>query len=221
MNAEARRRCVAAGLIRSQKLPKDSVMQVRSSSIATKTQVISMAVINGTTIANIYYAQPILARIAASLHVSVAQAGIIPLLSQFGFGIGLILITPLGDMIDAKRLVGTLLAALSASLLGAALSPGLISLAIASALVGACATAVQIIVPLAAATAPDECDGGGDRRSSQCTVHRRQGWSPPTCELARRGGAEGDGSSGAPTCCSHGSRYSRLRGIRGNGNCLG
>jgi predicted MFS family arabinose efflux permease len=130
-------------------------MDVQNRSTATSTQVILMAVVNGTTIANIYYAQPILTQIASSLHITSAQAGIIPLLSQLGFGIGLVLVAPLGDMIEAKRLILALLAALSVSLIGASLAPGLFTLGIASALIGACATAVQIIVPVAAATAPE------------------------------------------------------------------
>jgi predicted MFS family arabinose efflux permease len=130
-------------------------MDVQTRSVATNTQVILMSVINGTTIANIYYAQPILAQIASSLHITSAQAGIIPMLSQLGFGVGLVLVAPLGDMVEAKRLVVALLAALCLSLLGVSLAPGLLPLGVASALVGACATAVQIIVPVAAATAPD------------------------------------------------------------------
>jgi hypothetical protein len=42
-------------------------VQIRS--VVTDIQVILMSVINGTTIANIYYTQPILAQIASSLHV--------------------------------------------------------------------------------------------------------------------------------------------------------
>ena len=77
------------------------------------------------------------------------------MLSQLGFGVGLVLVAPLDDMVEAKRLVVALLATLCLSLLGVSLAPELLSLGVASALVGACATAVQIIVPVAAATAPD------------------------------------------------------------------
>jgi predicted MFS family arabinose efflux permease len=50
----------------------------------TTRQIALMAVAAGTTIANVYYEQPILSQIAATTHVSASQAGHLPALTQAG-----------------------------------------------------------------------------------------------------------------------------------------
>ncbi|MDR6936257.1 MFS transporter [Luteibacter sp. 3190] len=125
----------------------------------TRAQVASMAVATGTTVANLYYSQPILGDMAASLHVTGAQAGVVPILSQAGFAIGLVFVAPLGDLIDRKRLVIALEAMLCVALLALGVAPTLLAVYVAAFLTGVCATAVQVIVPLAATLAPPERRG--------------------------------------------------------------
>ena len=64
-----------------------------------------MAVATGPTIANVYCNQPILAKIAASLGVSEAAGGAVSVFGQIGFGRGLFLVAPLGDMTNRRALV--------------------------------------------------------------------------------------------------------------------
>ena len=61
----------------------------------SRLQLIIMAVTAGVCVANIYYNQPILKDIAASLHVNESEVGSIAVLAQAGYGLGLFFITPL------------------------------------------------------------------------------------------------------------------------------
>ena len=68
-------------------------------------QVIIMAVSAGVCAANIYYNQPILGEIARSMHASESEAGIVSVMAQAGYGLGLFFITPLGDKLNRKKLI--------------------------------------------------------------------------------------------------------------------
>lgn len=127
--------------------------------VASKGQIFVMAAVAGVTVANIYYSQPILAEIARSMHASEAEVGNLPVLTQFGYGLGLFLLTPLGDMIDRKKLVVVLETLLCAVLIGVTLVAGLVGLYVASFLIGLLAVSVQIVMPMAAALAPKEKTG--------------------------------------------------------------
>ena len=48
-----------------------------------------MAIAAGVCVANIYYNQPILSNIAASLHVPEGKIGLVAVLTQAGYGLGL------------------------------------------------------------------------------------------------------------------------------------
>src|SRR5262245_11773546 len=57
------------------------------------------------SVANIYYAQPLLETMAVAFHISPASIGIVGTLTQFGYAAGLIFIVPLGDLLDRRKLV--------------------------------------------------------------------------------------------------------------------
>ncbi|NHT74761.1 MFS transporter [Rhizobiaceae bacterium CRRU44] len=108
----------------------------------------------GLIVANLYYAQPLVGPIGASLGLSPDAAGLIVMLTQLGYGLGLLLIVPLGDLFENRKLI---LMMLGLSIL-AVLSAGLLTQAaafLASAFaIGLCCVAVQIIVPYAAQMVP-------------------------------------------------------------------
>src|SRR6476660_5540884 len=54
----------------------------------------------------VYYSQPILPQIADSLGVSHLQAGLISSVTLLGFGLGLLLVAPLADVLDKRKLMG-------------------------------------------------------------------------------------------------------------------
>ncbi len=68
-----------------------------------------MATTVGVVVANIYYAQPLLADIAHSFGLSVTRAGAIAMLSQAGTATGMLLFVPLGDKFERRRLITILL----------------------------------------------------------------------------------------------------------------
>ena len=113
-------------------------------------QVLLMATAAGVSVANIYYNQPILNDIAASLHMNETEAGSIAVLSQTGYGLGLFFLIPLGDKVNRKRLVVSLLSALFLFLLFTAFSASRLQIQMASLFVGFLSVSAQIILPMAA-----------------------------------------------------------------------
>lgn len=121
--------------------------------------VLLLAVSCGLTVANLYYAQPLLSALQQYFRVSsVAAAGLITV-TQVGYAAGLIFLVPLGDRLENRRLVAALLGAASVALAVAGLAPAFPMLLI-SLLVGAgTLVVVQILVPFAADLAPDRTRG--------------------------------------------------------------
>lgn len=117
------------------------------------------AVTCGGVVANLYYAQPLLARIAADFHVSTAHAGLLVTAAQVGYASGLAFLVPLGDTLNRRRLTIWLCVLTALSLLVAAWSPSFQLLGIASVLVGLSSCAVQVLVPFAASLAPNATRG--------------------------------------------------------------
>lgn len=116
-----------------------------------------MALTTGTTIANIYYAQPILVQIGATFGTSAAGVGYLSALSQWGMALGILLIVPLGDMLDRKRLVVILEVALGFVLIAMAGVRDMRAAGAISLLIGVCTAAVQVVIPMAASlAAPNE-----------------------------------------------------------------
>jgi len=122
---------------------------MQTSSI-TKTQIAVMSIAAGICVANIYYNQPILGDIARSLNVTTSRAGIMSVLAQAGYGLGLFFLTPLGDKLNRKNLILALMAALVAVLIGITFVQNFFWLCIFSLLTGLCSVAAQVILPMAA-----------------------------------------------------------------------
>jgi predicted MFS family arabinose efflux permease len=76
-------------------------------------------------VANLYYNQPLLSDIARTFQSSSRAAGAIATLTQAGYAVGLLLFVPLGDVVERRRLIVTLLCCVTGALLLAALGPTL------------------------------------------------------------------------------------------------
>jgi predicted MFS family arabinose efflux permease len=107
----------------------------------------------GVSVANVYYAQPLLGRIGAGLHVGAAQLGLVTTVTQAGYLLGLILIVPLGDLVDRRRLIVAQGLLASVGLVTAGFATDMAVFFAASAVVGLVCVVVQVIVAYAAATA--------------------------------------------------------------------
>ena len=119
----------------------------------TKTQVFILATTAGIAVANVYYSQPIINAIALHFHTTGTITGNISVLSQIGYGLGLFFLTPVGDMIERKKLILYLQSGLVLSLLILAFAPSISVLYIASLLIGVFSVVAQVILPMAATLA--------------------------------------------------------------------
>jgi predicted MFS family arabinose efflux permease len=113
-------------------------------------QIAIMSITAGVCVANIYYNQPILKDIAGAFNISESRAGLIPVLTQAGYGLGLFFITPLGDKIPRKKLVFFLQLASIAVLLGITFTRTIYGLYIMSLLLGMVSVSAQVLLPMAA-----------------------------------------------------------------------
>jgi len=113
-------------------------------------QVVLMAVAAGAAVANIYYNQPILREIALSFDVPENKAGVITILTQAGYGLGLFFITPLGDKLSRKNLIITLFSLLILTLLLMVAAVNILEVWILSILIGILSVPVHVILPMAA-----------------------------------------------------------------------
>jgi predicted MFS family arabinose efflux permease len=118
-----------------------------------------IAVACGLSVANIYYAQPVLAELARSFGSGEGSVTIVVTVTQIGYAIGLIFIMPLGDLFQTRRLTPLMLLLCAAGLIGAGASSALVPFLIASVVIGTAATVAQILVPFSAHLAPEEARG--------------------------------------------------------------
>ncbi len=121
--------------------------------------ILALAIACGATVANLYYAQPLIGPISASFDLDLTAAGLIVTMLQLGYMLGLIFLVPLGDLVENKRLILISLGAVIACLIIAALAPRASVFIIASLLIGMSAAATQMIVPIAAHLAPARTRG--------------------------------------------------------------
>ncbi|CAO3361288.1 MFS transporter [Azospirillum melinis] len=125
----------------------------------SRSLVLLMALACGVVVANIYYAQPLVGLIGPAVGLSPETASLVVTLTQVGYGAGLILLVPLGDLLENRRLVVVTLCSTVAALLVAAVSPTASLFLAASFLIGVTSVAVQMLVPLAAHMAPEASRG--------------------------------------------------------------
>ena len=114
-----------------------------------------LATATGLAVASIYYVQPLLGLLSVQFGVGSATIGLLPTLTQLGYAAAILLLSPLGDRYDRRRLIVIKAAGLVAALAFAALAPGFVTLCAASVAIGLMATLAQDLVPAAATLAPE------------------------------------------------------------------
>ncbi|GAA1183454.1 MFS transporter [Pseudonocardia alaniniphila] len=113
-----------------------------------------MAAATGLSVANNYFAQPLLDLLGRELQLSATAAGMIITAAQVGYGLGLLLLVPLGDLVERRRLAVLLYAATAVFLLVSATAPNGTLLLAGTALTAFTSVAAQVVVPYAATLAP-------------------------------------------------------------------
>ncbi|KDR77512.1 hypothetical protein GALMADRAFT_65873 [Galerina marginata CBS 339.88] len=116
------------------------------------------------TVANLYYCQPLLIQLSISFGVSYNEVSRIPTLVQAGYATGLLLISPLGDLLRRRQLILCIVAMSTSLTIGLAVTNRLVVFEVLSFLVGAVTVTPQILIPLAADLAPEK------RRASAISV---------------------------------------------------
>jgi predicted MFS family arabinose efflux permease len=113
---------------------------------------------SGASVANVYYAQPLLDALAADFAISHAAVGGVITATQVGCALALLLLVPLGDGMDRKRLMLAQLAALVTALVGVGLATSSPALLLGMLAVGLLGTAMTqgLIAYAATAAAPAE-----------------------------------------------------------------
>jgi predicted MFS family arabinose efflux permease len=107
----------------------------------------------GVIVMNLFAAQPLIAPIAQSLGLPPGLTGAISMLPQLGYALGLVLLVPLTDLLENRRLIVRTLAVCAALLAVAMFAhSGTVFLA-AIFLAGATSCVIQMLVPMAASMA--------------------------------------------------------------------
>jgi predicted MFS family arabinose efflux permease len=114
-----------------------------------------LAVTAGASAANLYYVQPLLHTLGRALSVSDGTAGLLVTIAQVGYVVGLVLLVPLGDLLERRRLIVAMLLVVSCAQALAAAAPSFAVFAVALAI--ACLTSVvaQVIVPMSSSIAAE------------------------------------------------------------------
>src|SRR3954454_2666637 len=108
-----------------------------------------LAVASGAAVGNLYWAQPLLEVIGGDLDASSGAAGWLVTATQLGYALGILLIVPLGDLLDRRRLIPAMFVCAAVALVLCSLAPTFAALLGGVVLLGLTTVAGQIIIPLA------------------------------------------------------------------------
>ncbi|PGE68932.1 MFS transporter [Bacillus toyonensis] len=107
----------------------------------------------GMSVANIYFAQPLLDQLSNEFGINHSIIGVVITVTQIFYGVGLLLLVPLGDLLNQRRLiVGQMLLSTTALVIVGTASSSMVLFA-GMALVGLLAVVTQTLVAFAATIA--------------------------------------------------------------------
>ncbi|QFY03192.1 MFS transporter (plasmid) [Bacillus cereus] len=107
----------------------------------------------GMSVANIYFAQPLLDQLSNEFGINHSIIGVVITITQIFYGLGLLLLVPLGDLLNQRRLiVGQMLLSTTAMVIVGTASSSMVLFA-GMALVGLLAVVTQTLVAFAATIA--------------------------------------------------------------------
>ncbi|KAK3990401.1 putative transporter [Cladorrhinum sp. PSN332] len=126
---------------------------------------------NAISSANLYYLHPVLNKVANDFGITYEHASLIPRLLQGGYGIGILLLCPLGDVFRIRPLALILTSATALIWIGLCLAPSFESFTALSFLAGLLSVSPQIFIPLVGALAPPH------RRATASTIVLAGSWA--------------------------------------------
>ena len=129
------------------------------STTAAAPSTLLFAIATGVIILNLFAPQTLVGIIGPSLGFSESGAGLVAMASLLGYAAGLFFLVPLADLMENRQLVLRMLLSALVMAIAAAFAPTGWSLLIFLFLLGAACSAIQILVPMAAAMARPEHRG--------------------------------------------------------------
>lgn len=116
------------------------------------------AIASGLSVANVYYAQPLLDALARDFGISHAAVGGVITATQLGCALALLFLVPLGDRVDRRRLMAMQMLALTFALVAVGMAQSTLALLAGMLAVGLLGTAMTqgLIAYAASAAAPHE-----------------------------------------------------------------
>ncbi|WP_414224151.1 MFS transporter [Cupriavidus necator] len=135
--------------------PPPGCAATRSSTLS-RSAVMLFSCASGLSVANVYYAQPLLDALMLDFSISPAAVGGVITATQVGCALALLLLVPLGDLVERRRLMLAQVLALALALAAVALAPTVTVLLAAMLLTGMLGTAMtQGLIAYAASAAAD------------------------------------------------------------------
>lgn len=113
----------------------------------------------GVVVTNLFAPQILVGLIGRSLAMTAFQAGLVSTLTLLGYALGLLLLVPLVDLIENRRLILRTLGCAIVAALATALAPTPSLLLLATFVLGASCAAIQMTVPLVASMVAQERRG--------------------------------------------------------------
>ena len=109
---------------------------------------ILFAICSGLAIGNMYWAQPLLVQIMTSFVLPGAKGGLLITSTQIGYALGILLIVPLGDFVQRKRLITTVMSLSIIALISCIIAPSFTILSLSLFSMGIVTVSGQILIPL-------------------------------------------------------------------------
>jgi predicted MFS family arabinose efflux permease len=117
------------------------------------------AITTGVVVTNLFAPQILVGLIGRSLAMTTWQAGLVSTLTLLGYALGLLLLVPLVDLIENRRLILRTLGCAVLAAVATALAPTPALLLLATFVLGASCAAIQMMVPLVASMVAPERRG--------------------------------------------------------------
>ena len=123
------------------------------------------AVSVGVVVLPLYAPQPLVDLIGPSLGLSLRTASLVAMTSMLGYAAGLVLLVPLIDVFENRRVILLTLLADVVTLAGAAASPSPLLFLLAAFASGCATSAIQMVVPVASVSWTRHIAGGSSATS--------------------------------------------------------
>jgi predicted MFS family arabinose efflux permease len=124
-----------------------------------KSLLVLFALASGFAVGNLYFVQPLLARISEDLGTSTVHNGWLVTSVQIGYAVGVILLLPLGDALNRKLFVPVMMTLAGLGQMAIGFAPNFTVISLAFMIVGFTTISGQVLVPLTSELSDDSNRG--------------------------------------------------------------